>query len=180
MSRYGFPENSSEEYRNEQYSNIKTRENKDKKINQEELTSLRLLAAVNQPGWGTFQCQPPIAVLRWGSRAIQNNAGKPHSGQGRRHAVLVSPLGSAQSPKWNLQLPCSPRRRRRRRRRVAPSPQARTLPWLGRHKTHRPLFTGRVLLCGGSLGFGVSAWEEQNLAQHQLSLQGVLGLGRIW
>lgn len=83
------------------------RENKDKKINQEELTSLRLLEAVNQPGWGTFQCKPPIAALQWGSGAIQNNAGKPRSGQGRRHAVLVSPLGSAQSPKRNLQLAAS-------------------------------------------------------------------------
>lgn len=68
---------------------------------------MRLLAAINQPGWGTFQCKPPIAVLQWGSRVIQNNAGKPHSGQDRRHAVLVSPLGSAQSPKWNLQLAAS-------------------------------------------------------------------------
>lgn len=82
-------------------------ENKDKKINQEELTSLRLLAAIKQPCWGTFQREPPIAALQWGSGAIQNNAGKPHSGQGRRHAVLVSPLGSARSPKWNLQLAAS-------------------------------------------------------------------------
>lgn len=69
---------------------------------------MRLLAAVNQPGWGTFQCQPPIAALQWGSGAAQNNAGKPRSGQGRRHAALVSPLGTAQSPKRNLQLSCSP------------------------------------------------------------------------
>lgn len=121
---------------------------------------MRLLTAVNQPGWGTFQWKPPIAVLQWGSIAIQNNAGKPHSGQGRRHAVLVSPLGSAQSPKRNLQL--------QPMEEGGPSPQGSVAPQPGKCAVlQRQSRTSPVLRVGISAAHGaagcnreVDVWEE--------------------
>lgn len=121
---------------------------------------MRLLTAVNQPDWGTFQWKPPIAVLQWGSRAIQNNAGKPHSGQGRRHAVLVSPLGSAQSPKWNLQLQPTEE--------GGPSPQGSVAPQPGEcavlqaQSRTSPVLCVRISAAHGAAGCNreVNAWEE--------------------